>query len=282
MKKVVSARRLRRTAAVIGAVALAAVVATPVQAALAAPAKHSNHKNLTIVLEHGAWADGSSWSGEVTRLEKDGYKVLVPPNELRGLASDTADLESFVKTATKGPVLLVGHSYGGAVITGAGLSDPEIKGLVYVDAFAPAKGQTLGGILAASTSALNATPASIFDIRPFPGAAKGNADVYLKASTVKNVFAQDVSKNEQALITAEQRPIAYSTFGETAPTPAYTKLPSWFVVGTQDRAIPEKAQVAMAKAAHSHITYVKSSHVSLISHPALVTRVIEEAAAHVR
>jgi pimeloyl-ACP methyl ester carboxylesterase len=282
MKKSVSARRLRRTAAVVGAVALAAVIATPVQAALAAPAKHSSHKNLTIVLEHGAWADGSSWSGEVTRLQKDGYKVLVPPNQLRGLASDTAYLSAFIKTATKGPVLLVGHSYGGAVITGAGLSDPDIKGLVYVDAFAPAEGQTLGGILAASTSALNAKPTDIFDIRPFPGAAEGDADVYLKPSTVRHVFAQDLSRQQQALIAAEQRPIAYGAFGEKAPAPAYKKLPSWFVVGTQDRAIPEAAQVAMAKAAHSRITYVKSSHVSLISHPALVAKVIERAAAHVR
>jgi len=275
----------RKIFAVATVAVVAAIAVIPVSAASAAT--HRNHpapnsKNLTIVLEHGAWADGSSWSGEVTRLEADGYKVLVPPNPLRGLASDSAYLANFVKNHTTGPVLLVGHSYGGAVITDAGLSDPEIKGLVYVDAFAPAQGQTLGGILAASTSALNATTAnpiaSIFAIVPFDDPTSTDADVYLQPATVKNVFAQDLSPAQQALIAAEQRPIAFSTFSEQASAPAYASLPSWYVVGTQDHAIPEATQVAMATAAHSKITYVNSSHVSLISHPGLVTSVIEKAA----
>lgn len=280
--------RSRNVLAAAAVAAVAALAVIPISAATAATHRSDpvpESKNLTIVLEHGAWADGSSWSGEVSRLEADGYKVLVPPNPLRGLASDSAYLANFIKNATTGPVLLVGHSYGGAVITDAGLSDPRIKGLVYVDAFAPAQGQALGGILAASTSALNATATnpitSIFSIVPFVDPTSTDADVYLKPVTVKNVFAQDLSPAQQALIVAEQRPIAYSTFGELAGPPAYVSLPSWAVVGTQDRAIPEATQVAMATAAHAKITYVDSSHVSLISHPGLVTSVIEKAAASV-
>ncbi len=276
----------RKFLAVAAVAALAAIAVIPIQAASASTQTHqSKSKNLTIVLEHGAWADGSSWSGEVTRLEEDGYKVLVPPNPLRGLKSDSAYLANYVQKYTTGPVLLVGHSYGGAVITEAGLSDPDIKGLVYVDAFAPAAGQTLGGILAASTSALNATQTnpitSIFGIVPFADPTSTDADVYLQPATVKNVFAQDLPSWQQSLILAEQRPIAFSTFTEAAVTPAFSELPSWFVVGTQDQAIPEATQVAMANAANGKITYVKSSHVSLVSHPGLVTSVIEKAAASV-
>jgi pimeloyl-ACP methyl ester carboxylesterase len=275
----------RKTIAILSVTAAAALAVIPIQAATAsAHAAHikANSRGITIVLEHGAWADGSSWSREVSRLEADGYKVLVPPNPLRGLKSDSEYLANFVQKNTTGPVLLVGHSYGGAVITEAGLSDPDIKGLVYVDAFAPAAGQSLGGILAASTSALNATETkpitSIFGIVPFADPASTDADVYLQPATVKSVFAQDLSPAKQALILAEQRPIAFSTFIETAVTPAFSELPSWFVVGTQDKAIPEATQVAMAKFAHGQITYVKSSHVSLVSHPSLVTSVIEKAA----
>jgi pimeloyl-ACP methyl ester carboxylesterase len=270
-----------KTIAIFSAAVIAALAVFPIEAATAATHPRqvaADSQGITIVLEHGAWADGSSWSRVVTRLENDGYKVLVPPNPLRGLASDSAYLTDFVNSATTGPVLLVGHSYGGAVITDSSPSDPTVKGLVYVDAFAPAAGQTLGGILAASTSKLNAPPATIFDLRPFPGAAAGNVDVYLKPSTVSADFAQDLSAKEQALITAEQRPIAYSTFGETATTPGFATLPSWYVVGTEDQAIPEATQVQMAKNAGSVITYVKASHVSMISHPDVVTSVIEKAA----
>ncbi|WP_394768684.1 alpha/beta fold hydrolase [Lacisediminihabitans sp.] len=277
-----SHHRGRTLNAIVAIAAVAAIAVIPIQTANASPRAKGvtpGSKNLTIVLEHGAWADGSSWSAVAARLLDDGYKVLVPPNPLRGLASDSAELANFVKYSTTGPVLLVGHSYGGAVITDAGLSDPDIKGLVYVDAFAPAEGQTLGGILAASTSDLNVPdPTTIFNIVPFVDPLAQNADVYLKPSTVKNVFAQDLSSLQQALIAAEQRPIAFGTFGEKAAAPAYASLPSWYVVGTQDRAIPEATQVAMATAAHSKITYVNSSHVSLISHPGVVTSVIEKAA----
>ena len=277
-----SRSRSRRRAIAIASVFTAAALAViPIQSAMASghsTAVKADSKKVTIVLEHGAWADASSWSAVVERLQKDGYKVLVPPNDLRGLATDSADLAQFINSATTGKVLLVGHSYGGAVITDASPTTPNVKGLVYVDAFAPAEGQTLGGILQDSTSKLNAPGATIFDVRPFPEATHDDADVYLKPSSVKNIFAQDLSARKQALIASEQRPIALNIFGETAKTAGFTTLPSWFVVGTRDRAIPEAAQVKMARFAGGKITYVKASHVSMISHPGLVTSVIEKAA----
>jgi pimeloyl-ACP methyl ester carboxylesterase len=278
-------RHSGRRSIAIAAVAAAVIAIVPVQAAVAAP--HSNPdpvspKSLTIILEHGAWADGSSWSAVQARLESEGYKVLVPPNELRGLKNDSDYLASFIKNATTGPVLLVGHSYGGAVITDAGLSDPDVKGLVYVDAFAPAEGESLGAILAPSTSALN-PPASPYNVLPIVGDTTGqNGDVYLKPETVRDVFAQDLSRQQQALITAEQRPVELSTFGETGSAPAYASLPSWYVVGTEDRAIPESTQLMMAKRAGAQIFYVKASHVSLISKPAFVASVIEKAAGSIK
>jgi pimeloyl-ACP methyl ester carboxylesterase len=274
-------RQARKVLAVATVAAAVGIAIVPIQSAFAvAPTSHvkADSKGITIVLEHGAWADGSSWNGVVSRLQKDGYKVLVPPNALRGLASDSADLTEFVNSATTGPVLLVGHSYGGAVITDSSPNDPTVKGLVYVDAFAPAEGQLLGGILADSTSKLNAPPTDIFDTRPFLGATDGNFDVYLKPSSVKSIFAQDLTAKQQGEIAANQRPIANNIFIEKAGVPGFLTLPSWSVVGTQDRAIPEAAQVKMDKVAGAKITYVKASHVSLISHPGLVTSVIEKAA----
>jgi pimeloyl-ACP methyl ester carboxylesterase len=156
---------------------------TPLQAASAsstgaAAASPAASAKPTIVLVHGAWADSSSWGKVIPLLQQDGYTVLADPNPLRGLASDAAYLTAFMKGRTTGPVVLVGHSYGGAVITDAALHDPTVKALVYVDAFAPAKGQSCLGLIESIQGGPN--PASLFQEVKYPGAPAGDADLYLK------------------------------------------------------------------------------------------------------
>ena len=132
-----------------------------------------------IVLEHGAWAAGSSWTGEIRRLQRDGFTVYAPPNPLSGLANDSATLADFLSTIT-GPIILVGHSYGGMVITNAATGNPNVKALVYVDAFVPAKGETAFGLTAAQPGSCVGS-ANAFTAVPYPGAPAGDFDAYLKA-----------------------------------------------------------------------------------------------------
>src|SRR6187397_834572 len=163
----------------------------------------------TIVLVHGAWADGSSWNAVSTELQTQGFTVLTPPNLLRGVASDAAYVSSFLAQRTTGPVVLVGHSYGGVVITNAGASGGDVKALVYVDAFIPEVGENVFTILGGSGSALDvADPTTVLDIAGYPGAPDGDAEAFLKAATVHDSFAQDLPEADRWLIVASQRPIA--------------------------------------------------------------------------
>ena len=159
--------RLPRLRIKFGALALAASFAVVIglPATASAATSHQDAVKPTIVLVHGAWADGSSWASVTKILQRDGYTVVVPPNPLRGLAGDSAYLSAYIEQATKGPVLLVGHSYGGAVISNAALSDPRVEGLVYVDAFVPEVGESVGELVGQSTSALNvADPTTLFNL----------------------------------------------------------------------------------------------------------------------
>jgi pimeloyl-ACP methyl ester carboxylesterase len=231
----------------------------------------------TIVLVHGAWADASSWSPVAARLEKAGYPVYAPANPLRGLSSDAAYLTAFLKQRVKGPIILVGHSYGGAVITEAALHDPEVKALVYVDAFAPAKGENLLGILA-TTPGGAPDPSTLFDAVHYPGAPKGDVDLYFKTAIFPHAFGNGLPAATDAVLAAAQRPITLHALTEAAGTPAWKTLPSWYVLGTQDKVIAPSVQLMMAKRAHSHITDVASGHLSMLVHPALVESVILKAA----
>jgi pimeloyl-ACP methyl ester carboxylesterase len=230
----------------------------------------------TVVLVHGAWADSSSWAGVVTRLQSDGYTVLAAPNPLRLLSGDAAFLRDFLATIP-GPVVLVGHSYGGAVITNAATGNANVKALVYVDAFAPDEGETVNSLVGA-TSALAGDPAALFDIRPYPGAPEGDADVYLKPTVFTHSFAQDLTHREALMLAATQRPLTLAAGNEPSGEPAWRTTPSWYLLGTQDKIITPTAQKAMAHRAGSHITKVRASHVSLISHPGAVTKLVEAAA----
>jgi pimeloyl-ACP methyl ester carboxylesterase len=236
----------------------------------------------TVVLVHGAWADGSSWGGVAKDLQARGYTVDVPPNPLRGLHADSEYLKDYLSTI-KGPIVLAGHSYGGAVITDAATDDSQVKALVYVDAFIPAEGQSILQILTppkgSSQPPLN--PQALFDFVPFPGAPKGVADWYLKPPVFMQVLANGLPKAQAELLAATQRPIASNALIETSTAPAWKTIPSWDVIGTEDAILPPALQEEMAKTAGSHITQIKAGHLSgLYEHPTAIANVIVAAATH--
>ncbi len=222
----------------------------------------------TIVLVHGAWADASSWNAVATDLQGQGFTVLAPPNLLHGVASDAEYIASFLTQRTSGPVVLVGHSYGGFVITNAGAGGGDVRALVYVDAFVPDEGETVFGILGGSGSAFDIPdPTTVFDIVGYPGAPEGDAEAFLKADTVHNAFAQDLPEADRWLIVAGQRPITLAANTTPSAVAAWKSLPSWAVVGTEDKVIPPATQRSMAERAGATISEVGASHVSMVSHP---------------
>ncbi|MFC4034493.1 alpha/beta fold hydrolase [Streptomyces polygonati] len=252
-------------------------VAVPATTASAAPSPSSAKP--TVVLVHGAWADGSSWNSVITDLENEGYPVVAPPDPLRGVSSDAANLADFLKTI-KGPIVLAGHSYAGMVITNAALGNRNVKALVYADAYIPDQGQSVTSLTAAKPgSALAvADPTTVFNEVPFPGAPAGVADLYLKPRLVRTAFAPDVSAVRQNQLIATQRPVAASALMEKSGVPAWKTIPSWALIGRQDKLIPPAEQQVMAKHAGSHVRLINSSHVSPVSHPQAVASLINTAA----
>jgi pimeloyl-ACP methyl ester carboxylesterase len=267
--------RLRLIIAVIVAIAGLVIPLSQIASAGAAGAATAGGgPRPSIVLVHGAWADSGSWDGVIQRLQADGYTVYAPPSPLQGLAYDPAYLADFLHTIS-GPIVLVGHSYGGAVITNAATGDPQVKALVYVDAFAPAQGQTLAQLLASKPGSC-AVPANL-SVVPFPGAPSGVGDAYIKQSVYPSCMANGLPAAEEHVLAATQRPIATNALTQQSGVPAWQTIPSWAVVGTADHAIPLALQLAMASAAHAHITRVDAGHLSMISDPGTVTNVILQA-----
>jgi pimeloyl-ACP methyl ester carboxylesterase len=284
VKKIESARRrlFWRGGVVAGLVAVAGLVVAGGTAAFASSSVTSHHAPgplPTIVLVHGAWANSGSWDGVVQRLQRDGYTVDVPPNPLQGLAYDPAYLADFLHTIS-GPIVLVGHSYGGAVITNAATGDTQVKALVYVDAFAPDQGQTIGQLASAvpGSCVVAADPTTIFNLAPFPGAPAGVFDAYVKQSLFPSCFANGLPASEARMLAATQEPLSTIALSQKTGVPAWKAIPSWAVVGTADHVIPPAEQLAMARHAHAHITEVRAPHLSMISDPGVVTQVIIEAA----
>jgi len=233
-----------------------------------------------IVLEHGAWADASSWSSVISQLQRGGFTVYAPPNPLRGLPQDSSYLHQFLtqNAALQGKqVILVGHSYGGAVITNAAVGVPGVRALVYVDAFIPDQGDTIGHLAAAVSGSCLGNPADDFNPVPYPGAPTGDADLYIKPDLVPGCFATGLPASEAAVIAATQRPLTASAFTEPSGPPAWKTIPSWAVTGTADRVIPPAELTIMAKRAGARITDVSTGHLSLITAPSVVTRVILQA-----
>ena len=232
-----------------------------------------------IVLVHGAWADASSWSSVISELQRHGLTVYAPPNPLRGLPQDSAYLHQYLtqNAALQGqPVVLVGHSYGGAVVTNAAVVASGVRALVYVDAFIPDQGDTVGELLGAQPGSCLGAP-GVFNPVPYPGAPSGDVDLYIKPDLVPGCFATGLPASQAAVIAATQRPLTASAFTEPSGPPAWKTIPSWAVIGTADQVIPPAELTFMAKRAGARITDINAGHLSLISEPSVVTDVILQA-----
>ena len=228
----------------------------------------------TVVLVHGAFADSSGWSDVAGRLMRAGYPVLAFSNPLRGPTSDGEYLRSFLGEID-GPIVLVGHSYGGVVITNAATGNPNVRSLVYVAAYAPAEGESV-----ADANHLGGGHTVVTDhlvVRPFPGATGGDGDAYIDTAWFHELFAQDLDRRTTDFMAASQRPGALAALVTPSGPPAWAEIPSWYLVASQDRIIPPEAERAMAERAGSTVVEVDSSHVAMMSHPETVTRLIRAA-----
>jgi pimeloyl-ACP methyl ester carboxylesterase len=205
--------------------------------------------------------------------------VLTPPNLLRGVSNDAPYIASFLAQRTSGPVVLVGHSYGGFVITNAAGNGGDVRALVYVDAFIPAQGETVFQILGGSGSALDVPdPTTVLDLAGYPGGPDGDLEAFLKPATVHDSFAQDLSEDDRWLIVESQRPITLTANTTPSVASGWQAVPSWAVVGTADRVIPPGTQRSMAERAGATITEVAGSHVSMVSNPQVTIDAILAAA----
>ena len=265
--------RLRRRLLVVVAAALAALTLAGSHAAAgtASPDQATSVKP-TVVLVHGAWADSSGWSDVTKRLQDDGYPVIAVANPLRTLAGDAAYLRS-VTDQIPGPVVLVGHSYGGAVITNAAVGSANVVALVYVAGFIPDVGEDVLHIAGAGSQ----VPASI-EFKGFPPFGQTDVDIYIKADMFRSTFAADLPARQTATMAATQRPLAYLAASAPTTQTAWTDIPSWSVIPTNDRTITPDAHQAMAERAGATVVEVRSSHVVMITQPRVVTNVIETAA----
>lgn len=230
----------------------------------------------TIVLVHGAFADSSSWEGVTRILLDEGYPVVAASNPLRGLQGD-ADYVYNILNSIKGPIVLVGHSYGGMVITNAVKDNSNVEALVYVDAFAPEAGEsafTLSTLYPGSSLASALYPVALPD---------GTNDLYIQQDKFWAQFAADVPEAETKWMAATQRPVTDAALNEASSEPAWKTIPSWFIFGDADLNIPPAAMDYMAKrAAAAEVVVIKgASHVAMISHPDEVANIIKDAASEV-
>jgi len=262
----------------IAGTALAASVAL-VAGATVASASTSSPQNTapakpTVVLVHGAWADSGSWDSVVASLQRAGYPVDAFPTPLQSLSGDSAALRQFLD-AISGPIVLVGHSYGGAVVTDAATGDKNVKALVYVDAFAPKQGQLVMDLPGAGSALAN--PA-VFNPVPLTNPLTPATELYVNQSAFLADFANDLPRSRGSVLAATQRPVTVLALNEPSTAPAWTSIPSWYEVGTIDKVIPPAVQLSMAKQIGAHITEVRTGHLPMVSDPHAVTSLIETAA----
>jgi pimeloyl-ACP methyl ester carboxylesterase len=275
IKKWFSPHARRRAGIATALTASAALLVTT----LAAPA--SAHADVTpagtrasVVLVHGAWADSGSWNAVVARLQRAGYPVDVFPTPLQSLSGDTSALRDYLD-AIHGPIVLVGHSYGGAVVTDAATGNANVKALVYVDAFAPRQGQDVMD-LPGPTSAL-ADP-SVFTLVPATPTPTATTELYVNPTAFVQDFANDLPARQGAVLAATQRPITVQALNEPSTAPGWASIPSWYEVGTIDKVIPPAVQTEMARSIGAHITLARTGHLPMVSDPAAVISLIEAAA----
>ena len=219
-----------------------------------------------IVFVHGAWADGSSWSSAIEQLQDEGYHVTAPQFPLTSLANDVARLHQ-VLDFQDGPTIVVGHSYGGQVMTALGTDAPTVVGLVYIAAFALDQGESLGDLL--SQGPVTPALAHLFTDQQGFG--------WLSEDDFVNHFAGDVDPMKAKVMYAVQQPLAGSAFRDVMDVPAWKTLPSWYLVATNDEAIPPDAERQFAKRMGATTVEVPSSHVPMVSHPKDVVELIESA-----
>jgi pimeloyl-ACP methyl ester carboxylesterase len=223
-----------------------------------------------IILVHGAWADGSCWSGVIERLQAQGFQVRAPQFPLTSLADDVARLREVLEFQD-GPTIVVGHSYGGQIMTALGDEAPNVAGLVYIAAFGLDEGESLGALLSGGPP----TPSlehMFTDSRGFG---------WLSEDDFVDHFAADVEPNQARVMYAVQQPLAVSAFENVLGVPAWKSLPSWYLVAQNDEAIPPDAERQFAQRMGATTVEIPSSHVAMVSHPAEVAELIEKAAASV-
>ncbi|MGW2353254.1 alpha/beta fold hydrolase [Actinacidiphila glaucinigra] len=267
-------RHIARAGSLVAALASTALAAAPALAASVVADGAAGGARPTVVLVHGAFADASSWNPVVERLENAGYKVVAPANPLRGLVGDSTYTASVLKSID-GPIVLAGHSYGGAVISGAAAGNPNVRALVYVSAFMPDAGESLGALASRfAPSDLDSAQRPV----PYRDGTGSGTDIYIRDSVFRKVFAADLPAAATRLMAAEQRPIALRAFTDKAPDAAWRTIPSWALVATRDHAINPALERFGAERAGSHTVEIDSSHVAMLSHPDAVVRMIREAA----
>ena len=234
---------------------------------------HDTAEKPTVVLVHGAFADASGWSGVVGTLQRDGYPVLAVANPLRGLASDSEYVRSVLESIP-GPVVLVGHSYGGAVITNAATGAENVEALVYVAAFAPDTGETLNQFNDPELYPGGELTPDALTVRPYPG----GFDATISPDRFRAIFAGDLPHRQTRLMAAAQRPISAAALDEVSGEPAWRTIPTWYQVSSDDKAISPVAQRFFAERADARTVEINASHVGYISHPGATARFIETAA----
>ena len=259
---------------------LAATIAIGAAAATATAASSDSRRpqgpKPTVVLVHGGWDNSTGWNAVIERLQRSGYPVIAPANPQRGLAHD-AEYVSSVLDTIEGPIVLVGHSYGGAVITNAAVGHDNVEALVYIAGFAPDEGESLGQLVAMNPGSEIGPQTLIGRPYPLPDGSQG-IDLYLTREGLGTAFAADVPRKVADLMHATQRPFSEAAFGSPSGAPAWETIPSWYLVATRDRAIPPATQRFMAERAGAHTTEVRASHVAHISQPDTTVQVIRAAA----
>jgi pimeloyl-ACP methyl ester carboxylesterase len=226
----------------------------------------------TVVLVHGAFADASGFNDLIARLQAAGFPVIAPANPLRDVAGDAAYVSSILDTIT-GPIILVGHSYGGIVITNAARGHDNVKALVYLGAFAPDEGESalqLAGRFPGSELG-HALLARDYKL---PDGTPGGTDGYITAERFREVFAADLPASRTRLMAATQRPGSVTGLSGGSGDPAWRTIPSWYLIPTQDKVIPPAAQRFMAQRAGSRVKEIRSSHVVMMSHPDAAAAVV--------